>query len=61
MPISEDGPPPEDENNFSYIVDGFEFVMENGKLTIDQVEYEENEDDPIYNLARAYWRTVTRI
>lgn len=49
----------EDENNFTFTLDGHEVFMEDGKLVVDNCEYEENKEDVVYSLARAYWRLIT--
>jgi hypothetical protein len=54
------GPPQtmraDDEDNFTFDLDGFHVVMDEGELTIDNCGYENNPDDPTYALVRAVWR-----
>lgn len=46
---------PEDKNNFSVKIDNWLIIMSEGVLYINDVNYEENEDDPTYAICRAYW------
>jgi len=41
-----------DKNNFEYELNGFAVKMENGELTVNEVEYEDNNDNPTYSFAR---------
>ena len=45
-------------DTFQFIVAGILYAMENGALFIDGVEYEEDDNDPIYALVRAYHEEV---
>lgn len=47
-----------DENNFSFELDDCLYVMEGGKLTVDDCIYEENLNDPTYSLVCAVWRSL---
>lgn len=51
----------EDDNNFTFVLDEREYIMTCGQLTVDDVEFEDNADDPTYSLVRAYWRMITNV
>lgn len=46
-----------DEDNFTFQLDGWTVVMSGGELTINDVGYQEDPEDPTYAMARALWRT----
>lgn len=46
----------DDYDNFQFELDGRKYTMSDGELTVNNVSYEDNEDDPTYSLVRAYWR-----
>ena len=41
-----------DEDNFEYELNGFSVKMTGGVLTVNEVEYEDNNGDPTYSFAR---------
>jgi len=45
-----------DKDNFEIKVGEWTIIMIDGELEINGCSYEENEDDPTYDLARELWR-----